>query len=193
MRHFEDVLENRKYLNVHAAAYGWALALSLSGQTDQARLVLDELAEAYPRVVSFRAELAKNELRANNLEAALRAYADGYNLFPDNKILVRGYALALLRAQQGDKALKLIEDYARLHGMDAPLLRLISEAQAQTGDVIASQLSLAEHYYQNGQLVPAIQQLRIASRNPDKDYYYGARIDARLQEFQHEREQRAHP
>jgi predicted Zn-dependent protease len=184
--YFEKALESREYANVHAAAYGWALALSRAGQHQQAGQVLRELQQSYPNVVPFRAALAENALAANRVDEALDLYREGYDLFPDNRILVRGYTAALLRAGRGSAALEVIDDYARLYGMDGPLQRMAAEGYQQTGKQAQSQLSLAEYYYTNGQLVQAVQQLRQASAAPDRDFYIGSRVEARLAEIEEE-------
>ncbi len=186
VRKFEAKLESREYASLQATVYGWGLALSRAGQHEQAAEVLSQLLETYPNVVAFRAALAENSLRANRVNEALALYREGYELFPDNRVLVRGYARALLRARQARTALEVVDDYARLYGMDGPLHRIAAEGHEQLGQQAQSQLSLGEFYYSNGQLTQAVQQLRLAAAAPDRDFYTGARIDARLSELEAE-------
>ena len=120
---FEHELEAREYANVQATAYGWALALSAAGQHDQAAEVLGQLMESYPNVVAFRAALAENSLAANRVNEALALYSEGYELYPDNRVLVQGYARALLRARQPKVALEVIDDYALGAAVDDERIR----------------------------------------------------------------------
>ena len=115
-------------------------------------------------------------------------YEDAYGLFPDSKLLVRGYVDALLRNGQGEKALAVLGDYSQLYTKDAALYRLEAEAFRQTGKVMNSRMALAEHYYRNGELDAAIHQLQLATNEPGGDFYQNSRLDARLEELESERD-----
>lgn len=189
---FEDRLQRVSESERAAVRYGRALALAEAGRHDQARAELSQLAEDHPDRMSFRAALARHEMLHGDLKEALRLYEDAYGLFPDNKLVVHGYSEALVRAGEGRKALKVIEDHARTHHLDAALHRIAAEAHRQSGNVVESRMSLAEHYYLNGDLDAAIQQLRIATRESSgSDFYRSSRLEARLKELEQERQQRA--
>ena len=185
---FDAELDQGKKGQRTVLLYGRALALAKAGKRDRAREELRKLVEADPDRVSFRVALAQQELSATNIQEALAIFEDTYGLFPDSKQVVRGYADALLRAGQGQRALDVIDDYSRLYSMDAPLYRLAAEAYRQTGRVMESRMALGEHYYMNGDLRQAIHQLQLATREPVGDYYQRSRAEARLQELQREQQ-----
>ena len=171
-----------------ADLYGRALVLARLGKSERAKEELRKLISAHPERVRFRVALAKLELGMGNTKQALTIYEDAYGLFPDSKQLIRGFVDALLRDGQGAKALVILDDYARVSLKDAALYRLEAEAFRQIGKVMSSRMALAEHFYRNGELEAAINQLRLASNEPSEDFYQSSKLDARLKELQSERD-----
>lgn len=183
---FEDAVKNGNYKNLSATAYGWGLALAKAREFPRAEEVLTRLTKEYPDNLNFRAALATTFLDAGQVDQALKIYEDEYALFPDSKTIVVGYVQALLRNGQAKRGQEIIDEYARVREMDATLYKLSSEAQQRAGNELASQLALAEYYYQSGQFDAAINQLRLAVAKRDADYYLSARVAARLREMEDE-------
>ena len=126
-----------------------------------------------------------------DLSRALALYSEGLDLYPDNRVLVRGHAAALNQAGRPHDMLKLIDEYGQLYAIDSEMYRLRADAYEKIGRTIDSRADLAEHYYLSGRLDLAIQQLRLAMRNQEQgqeqDFYRIARIEARLEELERER------
>ena len=173
--------------SIAASKYGLAVALDKSGRPQEANKILRELSARYPDRVILKAALADIERRSGNLNEALSIYADGTGLYPGNKVLVQGYAQALIQANQGRKALAVIDRYSRLHALDANMYKLKANAHQQDGNPAESHIALSEHYYLNGELGSAIHQLELASQRSGNDFYRNSRIEARLKELQNER------
>ena len=175
-----------------ANAYGQAIALARLGRDDEAREVLERLVESHPDSVTFRAELAGSALRTGNLERALALYSEGLDLYPDNRMLVRGHAAALNAAGRPEETVRLIDRFGRLYAIDSEMYRMRADAYQKLGRTLESRSDLAEHYYRSGFLGQAIDQLRRAGRDPKKeaDFYVAARIEARLEELEAELRQR---
>ena len=175
----------------HAAAnaYGQALAMTRLGRESDAREILERLMESHPDNLTFLAELAGNALRTGNLPQALALYSEGLDLYPNNRVLVRGHAVALNEAGRPNDTLKLIDEYGQLHAIDPEMYRLRADANGKLGRTLDSQADLAEHYYLSGRLDQAIHQLRAATQGQDRDqdFYRIARIEARLKELEGER------
>lgn len=190
VRLFKDAVDSGNYTNPIAARYGYALALLAAGKLDQAREGLEALLASEGDRVPFYASLAKIELERGNLERALEIYAEADGLFPDSRIIVRGYAEALVRAGEAPKALELIRKYAQAGTRDAALYKIEAEALEQTGNASSAYVALAEHYYVTGQLDAAIYQLKRATSAPGGDFYQRSRVEARLSEFEEEKEER---
>ena len=185
---YDARLKEKKKGGNSAAKYGRALVLARLGKPQRAIEELRKLVSAHPERVRFRAALAKQLLASGNTKQALTTYEDAYGLFPDSKLLIHGYMNALIRDGQGEKALAILDDYSRVSFKDAALYRLEAEAFRQTGRVMSSRMALAEHYYRYGELEAAIHQLRLASNEPEGDFYQRSRLDARLKELESERD-----
>jgi predicted Zn-dependent protease len=188
LQQFESELRENNKFERDAVLYGRALVLGKLGKNNQAIDELRKLVAAHPEQVRFRVELAKHELASESPKQSLTTYREAYSLFPDSKQLVRGYVDALLRNGQARAALAILDDYSHVYQKDAALYRLEAEAYRQAGKVMDSRMSLAEHYYQSGELDAAIHQLRLAANEPGGDFYQTSRVDARLKELQQERD-----
>jgi predicted Zn-dependent protease len=185
---YEAQLKEKRKGGHSATLYGHALVLARLGKSKRASEELRQLVSAHPERVRFRAALAKLLLASGNTEQALKTYEDAYGLFPDSKLLIRGYVNALLRDGQGEKALAILDNYSRVYVKDSALYRLEAEAFRQVGKVMSSRMALAEHYYRYGELEAAIHQLRLAANEPGGDFYQSSRLDARLKELESERD-----
>ena len=175
-----------------ANAYGQAIALARLGRDGEAREVLERLVESHPDNVTFRAELAGNALRTGHLERALALYSAGLDLYPDDRVLVRGHAAALNAAGRPVETVRLIDRFGQLYAIDSEMYRIRADAHQKLGRTLESRSDLAEHYYLSGLLGQAIEQLRRAHREPkeETDFYVASRIEARLEELETEARQR---
>ena len=197
-----DEVSTGQAQSIVANAYGQALAMVRLGREEEARGLFERLIESDPDNPVFRAALAGNARRTGDLPRALALYEEGLELYPDDRGLVRGRAAALNEAGRPRDTLSLIDDYGQLYTLDAAMYRLRADAYEKLGRALESRADLAEHLYLTGRLNGAIQQLRLALRDreqsraegragsKDRDFYRVARIEARLEELETEREQR---
>jgi len=183
---FSNSLKTGRYQSETAARYGYALALAEVGRPKQARKALRELYQADPDSVSFRAELARLELSLDNQDEALRLYAEGLDLFPGNKQLVRGYAVALLQVGRPAEARTLLTEYQRHRTLDPTSYKLLARSEQAAGDPVEAHIAMAEHYHQMGQLKAAIDQLKQARKRGPRNYHQASRIEARLERLKTE-------
>ncbi|HSS63408.1 MAG TPA: M48 family metalloprotease [Gammaproteobacteria bacterium] len=185
--YFSDRMKSGSPESFAAQKYGLAIAYDRSDRSQEANRLFRELVAEFPERVSLRAALAENELRRGQLDEALRIYAEAAGLYPGNKVLVRGYANALIEAGQAKKALEAIERYGRIHALDASLYKLRANAHQKAGNPAESHMALSEHYYLNGEIGAAIHQLELASQRSGDDFYRNSRIEARLKQLESER------
>ncbi len=185
--YFGERLRSDSPESVAASKYGLAAAYEKAGRTKEANELLRALARQHPDRVYLRAALAESELRSGKLSEALRIYAEAIELYPGNRVLVRGYANALIQAGEAKKALNVIDRYGRLHSLDAALYKLRANAHQMTGNPAESHIALSEHYYLNGEIGAAIHQLELASKRSGDDFYRNSRIEARLKQLESER------
>jgi predicted Zn-dependent protease len=187
VEYFQDLLDSGKFLTPIGARYGYALALLDAHHLDQARAQAAELIKEDPEQVSFHVLLADIEMAAGNLDKALFILEDNLELYPQDRVLTRRYAEALILAGRPRDALDALDAYAKYQPLDADMYKMQAQAHEAIGDRRGAHAALAEHYYHNGQLLMATQQLEIALATAGTgDFYADSKIEARLRQLQDE-------
>lgn len=172
--------------------YGYVLALLKAGHAERARAELRQLSSTEIEAqIPLQIVTARAELELGNVDKALRIFREAARLYPNDRALTHEYAEALLRAGQPDKVLALVDRYRRHYALDAQFYKVLAEAHARVGNSVEAKVALAEHYYLSGQLDAAIEQMQLAQKMPESDFYRRARVSARLSELETEQAQRA--
>ncbi|MEP7371296.1 MAG: M48 family metalloprotease [Nitrosospira sp.] len=109
-------------------------------------------------------------------EAALRTY-------PQHRALIYDYADALLRGNSADAALKFVNQQLQYAPNDIRLYRLQAQSYGALGDMMMQHRAQAEVYTRQGNVHAAIEQLQIALRGDDGDFYQKSSAEARLKEL----------
>lgn len=163
--------------------YGLAHAALRVNDPKRARAALEALtpyANRTPLVALLNGEilLAANQPReaAAILGAALKR-SSGY------RPLAYLYARALLRAKRPADALSFIRDQQQVWASDIRFYTLAAEAHQALGQTARSHLSQAEAYVLQDRVGPAIEQLQMAQKQRDGDFYTHSIVDARLREL----------
>ena len=180
---FDDLLADRKYANEAAARYGLVESLlrrkNVKRATEELR-TLKALGAAHPMLVSLD---ARTQLAAGNRGAALAVYAKGLADYPTRRSLVYEYAALLIDAGRAADANVILENRMQKDPDDGRLYELQARAYGSLGNAMMKHRSLAEAYLSVGQLPMAIEQLQLALKNSDGDFYNVSSIEARLREI----------
>ena len=118
--------------------------------------------------------------------AALKQYQELLQYYPNNPALVYDYTDALLKLEKATKAQKILNHYLKKHSEHPVFFRLLSKTESLLGNQTASHQAMAEYYYQIGQIHQAIQQLDLALKASNVDFYRLNQIEARQVEFKEE-------
>ncbi len=165
--------------------YGYALALTLSGNGPQAVTELQPVLAAHPGNMIVRLAMAGAQLQAGQHEQALAMYRSLNNEIPGNRAIALAYARAL--TDGGSKAqATLATDLLRplLDNSDEPsLYDAYARASDKAGNSELAGEAFADASYLSGRPFDAMQQLQRLLKRPDLDYYARARIQARLAEL----------
>jgi beta-barrel assembly-enhancing protease len=184
-RHFYgSMLADGTYEQEQVARYGYALALTATGEFEKARIELDKLIAEYPAMVPFRIASGQLEQRANDYQAALRQFETAYKLEPESRAAVYGYINALLLVERYEQAKKLLRDYGLAERRDPKFYKMLAEAELGLGEKANSHHSLAEYYLSTGEHPLAAEQLRLARDTPGLTNYQRQKIIARLEEVE---------
>ncbi len=180
---FESQLRERKYQSEVAAHYGLAVAqMRMKNYAAAEREVaeLRRLKAASPMVDGLAADVRRAQ---GDLAGALSIYREARVRYARNKALLYGQIEVLLADGQAQEALKTATAELQLTPSDAALNGLQAKCYAALGKRLQQHRAQAELYVLNGQLVAAIQQLELAQKAGDGDYFELSQVDARLREL----------
>lgn len=183
---FQNSLKTGRFRNREAEEYGYAIALTQARDYAQGRELLNRLLQHRPQIQEYRVALAQLERASDNLARAHALLDEGLRSAPDSK----PYLLAkveLLEAQgRFADAVPLLERLVRRYPQDARLYKRLGHAQGRIGKQSQGYANMAEHYYLNGELKLAVQQLEVALRGPRENDFQAAKLAARLKTYKQE-------
>jgi beta-barrel assembly-enhancing protease len=181
--HFADMVRERRYANEAAARYGLALAMSRGRDyagADAEIGRLRKLVGTHPMVelLAARIRAAKGD-QAGARDVLKAALAHDPNYLPLSYALVQ----SLQALGQHERALQLLDELVRNTPRDPRLYTLQAQSHAALGQRLLQHQAQAEAYYLQGTLSAAIEQLQLAQRSGDADFYQLSSVDARLREL----------
>jgi len=183
-RHAVDARERPGDVGAH---YAWAAAALRAGEigvAQQALGKLDRLAKA-PMIDSLAARILQRAGAGDQALARLRTALRNHG---SSKPLAYAYAERLLDQQKAAEARIFLVERQRLWPEDARLFSMLSRAQHALGRRADGHLAMAEALLLGDQLAAAREQLELARRAGDGDFFTQSVIDARLRQVR-EREQ----
>jgi predicted Zn-dependent protease len=124
------------------------------------------------------------KLAQKDREGALKIFAEGMKAFPDSRTMGYEYAEVLLSLGRPDAALATLDAQLLKDQNDGRLYELQAKAYEAQGKMALSHKVLAEAFLSRGNVMGAIEQLQLAQRSADADFYDSSSIEARLRELQ---------
>ncbi len=182
--YFENNLKERSFVNEAAEHYGLALAFVRKNDLGGAAKEVDWLHKNMPRHPYFETLAAKIEVARNHPEQAAKLYAAGLASFPSHRALIYGYAEHFLATNQNDKALKLISEKQPQYPDDSYLYALASRAYTAQGKNLLRHQAQGEAYLRRYDMQKAIEQMDLAVKAGDGDFYQQSIVEARLNQLQ---------
>ena len=180
---FEGSLKERKYLSEMASRYGLVEALIRAKDYARATQELRALRKTAPASAVIEAQAARLYMAAGDHAMALQTYRDALTSHPGYRAFVYDYADALLRNRQPEEALKLVESRLQYSLSDYRLYQLQAQGYAALNKSLQQHRALAESQYRLGNIPAAIEQLVLAQKSGDGDFYQQSSVDARLREL----------
>lgn len=178
---FSGLLENSP--NDASLRYGLALAQLRMGRLDDAARTLDELrrrAEASPFIATLGGEIA---MARHDAGTAIKTLTAARRAFPASMSVVYALADAQIDGGRASDAEQNLRRALTGRGEDLRLWGLLARANAALGKRTAQHRAQAEVYALQGGYRAAIEQLELARRNGDGDFYELSAVDARLREI----------
>jgi predicted Zn-dependent protease len=180
---FQQGLQERRYINEAATRYGLALALVRLKEYQRALREVAALEKLAPRAAVVAVLKGEILTALGESSAALANYAAALIVHPSYRALTYDYAEALIANRQSEAALALLDRQLALSPQDGRLYALQAKSYASLGKRLLQHKAQAEAYVRRGHLGAAIEQLQIALRAGDGDFYQLSAAEARLREL----------
>lgn len=187
IKDLEAQLEGRKFAAEAPVRYGLAYAHYRARDWPGAERELEavrRLKVSAAMVEHLRAEV---RIAQGDSTGGLAIYRDAMVRYPLNIALVYGYAGALIAVRRFDESLRFVEAQLRNYPEDVRLHRMRAESYAGLGRRAMQHRALAESFALQGQTAGAIEQLELAQKAGDANFYELSSIDARLGELKRRR------
>ena len=126
---------------------------------------------------------AEIAIAQKNSSLAAERYQAGLARYPSSRGLTYGYANHLITMNKTQQSIEFIKEKQALFARDAGLYELLSRAYTLQGHELLRHEAQAEAYYQRYNLDGAIQQMYLATKAADGDFYQKSSVEARLKEF----------
>ena len=166
-----------------AAGYGLARALFRAGRLDEAAKRLEAVRAKAPPSPWFDTLDADIRLARKDGAGAIRTLEGAVRDFPSNRSLVYSLADARILGGQPGAAVEGVRRALDNRQGDPRLWALLSRGYAALGKRTAQHRAQAEVYLLRGSLPAAIEQLEIARKAGDGDFYELSAVDARMREL----------
>ncbi len=180
---FEQNIREHRFNHEAAEHYGLAVAFlrKRAFQNVEKELAwLRENASEHPMIENLAAKL---EVARNNPQRAESQFANALARYPDNRALIYGYAEHFLAIRQPEKMVRLVQSKQNLYPDDAYLYDLLAKAFTMQNKVLLSHQALSEAYYRKYDLTKAIEQMDLAVKANDGDFYQHSIVEARLKQL----------
>ncbi|WP_456372336.1 M48 family metalloprotease [Thiolapillus sp.] len=187
--YFSTALEEGRYRDKSAAAYGLALALLRDDQYAKASSELEKLLQKHPDTLEFIISAARTDMEAGNKQDAISRLEAAAKKQPLSYPLQITLAEFYLRAGKAETAYRKLSFLASLRPENTHVYKLLAKAAADLGHKAESHQHLATHYYLKGALEASALQLKIALRVPGLNFYETARLESQLKKVQKEIEE----
>ena len=189
--HFSAQIRNRSAASEAAAQYGLALASLQLGQPKAAheaalaaRRVVRQPTAMLDKLVSQTrfAAAPTGPAGAAEREAAIALAREATARFPLSRLTAIHYAELLQQDARHDAAVGFLREQLALPRTDTLYYSLLARSYAELGRRTLQHQAVAEAYLLMGAAPAAMEQLQLARKAADADFYVLSEVDARLRE-----------
>ncbi len=181
--YYADNLARNSAFDTPANHYGYALAMTRSGEATQAVAELRKLVQREPASSVMKLALADALDQAGSKQESLAVYEQLNTDFPGNRAVTLSYADSLMARADKDSARhaqELLRPLVERYSADPELQKSYGHACELAGDRVRAAEAYAEAAYLNGHAEDALNQLKALSKLPDLTFYQRSRVDARI-------------
>jgi predicted Zn-dependent protease len=183
---FDTAIAERKFNNEIATHYGLVAALLRAKDYPRAKTELATLEKMAPPHPMIDAIAGHVYLDSGDAATAVKLFEAGLVKYPNKMQLVYDYPEALLKAGRAADAAAFCERQLARFTNDGPLHLIAARAYAALGKRLMQHRHQGEYYAWQGNLRGAVDQLELAAKAADGDFYQASVVDARLRVLRRE-------
>ncbi|MDX1915588.1 MAG: M48 family metalloprotease [Methylophilus sp.] len=180
---FEDNIKQHRFNNEVAEHYGLAVAYLRKNDVENAAKQWQWIKTQGSQHAFFDNLAANIEIARHQPKKAELLYAQSLSKFPASRALIYGAAENYLASRQPDKAIEVIERKLPLLPNDANCYDLLAKAYTVKGKVLLKHQAQAEAYYRKFDINHAVEQMELAAKASDGNFYEKSIVEARLKEL----------
>lgn len=180
---FDTQLKERKFTSEVAVRYGLAEAQLRDKNIQAAEVQVGELRRlkaASPLVETLAADVRAKQ---DDPAGAVRILQAAATRYPQERAIAYALVENLLADHQADQALKVTVADLQSYTTDARMHGLQAQTYALLGNRLQQHRAQAEAYALKGLLPAAVEQLQLAQKATDGNFYEHSQVDARLREL----------
>lgn len=184
--HFRTLIAEKTIRRTRADLYGLALAQKRNRDFTAANSTIEEARRAgaaNPWIENLAGDIRMDQGKP---EKALEIYTTAVASMPGSRALFLGHVASLLETGKSEMALAEIESRLRKSPDEVRLYDLLAKAHASAGRQLAQHRALAEAHYRRGRIAAAVEQLDLALKQKDGNFYERSGAEARSREFKAE-------
>jgi predicted Zn-dependent protease len=184
--YFDDSIAEHKYNNEIAARYGLVASLLRTENWTRAKAELATLQKIAPPSPMIDAMAGHVYMESGDLNRAIAIFEGALAKYPNKMQLIYDYPDALLKAKRPKDAAAFLEKELALYPNNGPLHRIAARTYADVGKKTQQYLHQGEFYAWQGDLRGAVNQLELASKAGDADFYQSSVVETRLRALRRE-------
>jgi predicted Zn-dependent protease len=180
---FRGVLADKRFSEEAPMRYGYAVALARAKQFQAAEREIALVRKGGTPHPMYETLVARIRTGLGDPAGAERILAAAVQAFPDNGAVRLDYAEALQAVGANQQVVELLGYVMSQRGQGARPYRILAQSYASLGRRTDQHRALAEAYFLQGGLAAAVEQLTLAQKAGDADFYTLSAVDARLREL----------
>lgn len=169
-----------------ALRYGYMLSLIRLEKFKQAQTEVEALLKKDPHRIAFLLAKAEIEVHAGQMHQAIKTYENALRIYPANKSLTYDYVNALMQQGEYKKADQVLSTFLKTPPENPSFYQNLARVKTKTGELANAHEAMAMYYHQIGQLHQAIDQINLALKVKDLDFYTVSRLEAQLAQIKEE-------
>ena len=182
----EAQLKDGRYASESGARYALVAALLRTRDYARAERELATLRAQYPQQPMIELLAARLKTARGDAVAARDIIRTALASHPDYRPLSYALVESLQGLGEHAEALARLQDQVREHPRDVRLYRMRAQSFAAVGQRLQQHQALAEQYYLMGTLPAAIEQLQLAEKSGQGDFYQLSALEARMRQLRAE-------